>query len=159
MTMIQFPAALNSKIKQEGYGREDSARFAISEPASGPHYAQLLSDDAPSFFNLRMDLRNHDAQFFRTWLNSNNFAVLTGAEFEIKLMTEDGMTTQVASFLPDGIPQVTNFAGGRFTYSMRVIVRKVTGPSAGFEDLIIGISNMGGSPLLQRIVNNLLSEI
>jgi len=159
MLMIQFPPLLNKKIKQEGYGREDTARFAISEPASGPHYAQLLSDDAPSFFRLQMNLRSHEAQFFRTWLNSNNFAVLAGAQFEIKLMTEDGMTTQIVSFVPDGIPQMTNFAGGRFTYSMRVIVRKVTGPSTGFEDLIIGISNMGGSPLLQRIVNNLLPEI
>lgn len=158
MSMIQFPPLLNKKIKQDGYGRDDTARFAISEPASGPHYAQILSDDAPSVFTLQMVLSRQHAQLFRAWQRVDNYSVLHGAQFTILLMTEDGMLPQTACFLPKGIPQMTGFRGGKFTYSMNVLVRKINEPSEDYADLLIGIAGMGSSSELQHIVNNEIPE-
>jgi hypothetical protein len=158
MSILQFPPILNKKIKQDGYRREDGSRFAISEPASGPHYAQLLTDDAPSIFTLRMRLNRQYARLFRAWQRSNNYAVLHGQQFQINLMTEDGMLPQVAAFLPDGIPQMTELSGAFFTYSMRIIVRRINEPSEGYEDLVIGMSTMGNTDILQHTVNNEMPE-
>lgn len=157
--MNQFPSLLNEEITQQGYSREDGARFLVSEPASGPHYAQLLTDDVPSIFSLQMVINSQHAMLFRAWQRSNNYAVLHGEQFLINLRTEDGMLPQVASFVPNGIPQVQNISGDMITYSMEVLVRKLNENSPDFESFYWRINELGDSNLLQTITNDYLPEI
>lgn len=157
--MNQFPSVLNDQITQQGYNREDGARFMVSEPASGPHYAQLLTDDVPSRFKLQMVLNAHHSRFFRAWQSNNNFAVLHGEQFLINLRTEDGMLQQVASFLPNGIPQVQNISGDMITYSMEVLVRRLNESSPEVDSFYWRIDELGDSGLLQNIINIYLPEI
>jgi len=156
--MYVYPTFLPKPL-QSGYSRDESSRFQISQPSAGAYFSQIVSDDAPSFFNLRFVMPLAQAQVFRAWLRQDNFAILNGAQFEIDLPTEDGVITQVASFLPDGIPQHTGEAGKVLFYDARVMVRKLNEPSLGGEELILGVAALGGSPLLDVIVNVDLPEI
>lgn len=159
MTLPVFPAVLNEQITQQGYGREDGTRFNISEPASGPHYAQLLTDDSPTTFTLQMILNGQHARLFRAWQRSNNYAVLHGQQFLINLRTEDGMLQQTASFLPGGIPQVQQIVGDETTYTMRILVRRIVETSPDFESFYWRIDELGDPNLLQTIVNDNMPEI
>ena len=156
--MYVFPAYLPRPL-QASYTTDESARFQISQPGGGAYFSQIVSDDAPTYFNLRWAFPLAQAQVFRAWLRQDNFAILNGAQFEIDLPTEDGIITQTASFLPDGIPQRSGEQGHVLFYDARVMVRKLNEPSLGGEDLILGVAEMGGSPLLDVIVNVDLPEI
>jgi hypothetical protein len=151
--MLTFPSFLRGPI-QASYSREETSRFGISQPASGPYFNQILSDDAPSYFNLSFVFKRSDAMAFAAWLRLNNREILTGAQFEIDLSIEDGVTTQIASFVPDGIPQYTGEVAQFITYSARIMVRKLSVPSEGLEELVIGAAELGGSELLDIIVQN-----
>lgn len=148
-----LPAILNAQIQQNGYGKRADARFITSQPAAGSYYAQIRSEDVPTYFDLTLQLDANDALVFDVFLRSDNYAVLNGAQFNITLLTEDGMTEQVASFPPDAIPQLVGVNAFTYTYSMRVMVPRLNKPSAGSEDLILFMANNGGASLLQEIVN------
>lgn len=157
--MNQFPSVLNDQITQQGYNREDGARFMVSEPASGPHYAQLLTDDVPSRFKLQLILNGQHAALFRAWQRSNNYSVLHGEQFIINLRTEDGMLPQVACFLPNGIPQLDQIVGNTFTYRMEVLVRRLNETLTEYESFYWRLNELGSPELLQTIVNEQISEI
>ena len=57
------------------------------------------------------------------------------------------------------IPQRAGESGKVLFYSAQILVRKVIDPTEGFEDLILGVAEMGGSALLDVIVNVDLPEI
>lgn len=150
--MLIFPSFLRGPI-QASYSREETPRFAISQPASGPYFAQILTDDAPTYFNVQFIFKRQYAQAFRAWLRQNEFEILTGSQFEIDLSIEDGVVTQTASFTPDGIPQYTGETAQVVAYSGRIMVRQLYEPSLGSEELLLYIAEAGGSHLLQEIVN------
>ena len=150
--MLEFPSFLRGPV-QANYSRNDGARFQASQPASGAYFAQIISDDVPSYFDVQFVFKREFAQAFRAWLRLNSFEILTGAQFEIELSTEDGLSTQVGSFTPDGIPQYTGENASVITYSARIVVPRLYEPSAGFEDLILGVMSGGGSYQLQYLIN------
>lgn len=150
--MLEFPSFLRGPV-QANYSRNDGARFQASQPASGAYFAQIISDDVPSYFDVQFVFERQFAQAFRAWLRQNSFEILTGAQFEIDLSIEDGLSTQVGSFTPDGIPQCTGENANVITYSARIVVPRLYEPSAGFEDLILGVMNGGGSYQLQYLIN------
>lgn len=114
-------------IKEDGFSRSEGVRFTASAPASGPYYSQIISDDVPMIFNLELVAKTHaDALNFRQWLIQNNYDIMTGAQFNIRLWTEYGYTTQVASFMPDAMPQLTQTIRNLFFYSARIVVQSMS---------------------------------
>jgi len=159
MADYTFPTFPGTRPLQAEYSYEHSTRFMTSQPASGPYYSQILQDDAPTYFNLSFVMTLQYAQAFRAWCRQDNYAVLNGAQFNIGLPIEDGIVTQVASFTPDGIPQVTGEVNKLIYYSARVLVRKLNEPTDGSEDLILFMAENSGSDLLQVIVNEDMPEL
>ena len=109
------------------------------------------------YFSVNFVLTREEALYFRAWLRRNNFEILTGAQFEIELSTEEGITTQIASFTPSGIPQLSSESGRIVNYTGEILVQKFNEPSAQFDDLILGIGASGGSYQLQYLINEDLS--
>lgn len=155
--MLEFPSFIRGPV-EAGFSRQETPRFDTSQPASGAYYAEIVSDDAPMYFSVNFVLTREEALYFRAWLRQNNFEILTGAQFEIELSTEDGLTTQIASFTPSGIPQLSSESGRIVNYTGEILVQRFNEPTAGFEDLILGVASLGGSYLLQEIVNNDMPE-
>lgn len=156
--MYAYPSFLPKPL-QSGYSVDEMARFQISQPSAGAYYSQIVSDDAPAYFNLRFVMPLYHAEVFRAWLTQDNYAILTGAQFEIDLPTEHGILTQTASFTPDGIPQKTGESGKLIFYSAKVMVRKVVDPNIGNESLILSIASLGNPALLDTIVNIDMPEL
>lgn len=154
--MLEFPSFIRGPV-EPGFSRQETPRFDTSQPASGAYYAEIVSDDAPMYFSVNFVLTREEALYFRAWLRQNNFEILTGAQFEIELSTEDGITTQIASFTPSGIPQLSSESGRIVNYTGEILVQKFNEPSAEFDDLILGIGAAGGAYQLQYLINEDLS--
>ena len=154
--MLEFPSFIRGPV-EAGFSRQETPRFDTSQPASGAYYAEIVSDDAPMYFSVNFVLTREEALYFRAWLRQNNFEILTGAQFEIELSTEDGLTTQIASFTPSGIPQLSSESGRIVNYTGEILVQKFNEPSAEFDDLILGIGAAGGAYQLQYLINEDLS--
>lgn len=153
MADYTFPPALN-RILQQGFSRQEQSRFSSTQPASGAYFSRLDSDDAAVVYNVSFQFSQDEALAFRAWLRLDNFAVLNGAEFNIDIYGEGGTSTQVASFTPDGVPQVTGSNAEHLIYSCRMIVQRMNEIGVGSEELIVGAVNLGGFALLDEIVNN-----
>ena len=154
--MLEFPSFIRGPV-EAGFSRQETPRFDTSQPASGAYFSEIVSDDAPMYFSVNFVLTREEALYFRAWLRQNNFEILNGAQFEIELSTEEGITTQVASFTPSGIPQLSSESGRIVNYTGEILVQRFNEPSAGFEDLILDIGASGGSYQLQYLINEDLS--
>jgi hypothetical protein len=150
--MLEFPSFIRGPV-EAGYSRDETPRFGTSQPASGAYYSEIVSDDAPMFFSVNFVLTRDEAAGFRAWLRLNNYEILTGGQFKILLSTEDGITEQVASFTPNGIPQLSSESGRVVNYSGEILVQRFNEPSLGSEDLVLGALELGGRSLLDTIVN------
>lgn len=150
--MYSYPSYLRGPL-EASLSTDETARFQSSEPASGPYFAQIISDDSPTYYNLTFVFEYQYHLAFRAWLRQDNFAIMSGAQFEMILSTEDGEVMQVCSFTPDGIPQRTKFEGNNIYYQARIIVRKLNEPTLGQEDLILGLLELGNFATLDIIVN------
>ena len=149
--MLEFPSFIRGPV-EAGFSRQETPRFDTSQPASGAYFSEIVSDDAPMYFSVNFVLTREEALYFRAWLRQNNFEILTGAQFEIELSTEDGLTTQIASFTPSGIPQLSSESGRIVYYTGEILVQKFNEPSAQFDDLILGIGASGGAYQLQYLI-------
>lgn len=156
--MLTFPTFLRGPI-QAGYSRARAATYQASQPAAGAYYTQIISEDVPSYFNITFKFKKEYALAFQAWLRLNEFEITNGAQFEIPLSIEDGLVTQTASFTPSGFPQYAGEEAKMITYQAEIVVPRLNIPSLGFEDLIIGVEELGGSHLLQYIVNYDMPEI
>ena len=154
--MLEFPSFIRGPV-EAGFSRQETPRFDTSQPASGAYFSEIVSDDAPMYFSVNFVLTREEALYFRAWLRQNNFEILNGAQFEIELSTEGGLTTQVASFTPSGIPQLSSESGRVVNYTGEIMVQRFNEPSAGFEDLILGVVASGGAYQLQYLINEDLS--
>jgi hypothetical protein len=154
--MLEFPSFIRGPV-EAGFSRQETPRFDTSQPASGAYFTEIVSDDAPMYFSVNFVFTREEALYFRAWLRQNSFEILTGAQFEITLSTEDGLTTQIASFTPSGIPQLSSESGKIVNYTGEILVQRFNDPTAGFEDLILGVGASGGSYQLQYLINEDLS--
>jgi hypothetical protein len=128
MAAYDFPAV--ASILESDYSRQEGSRFTSSAPAAGPYYTQIISDDVPTFYPLTIVLKSvADAEAFRDWLNADDYAVLTGALFNVDLWSEFGLLSQEAAFTPDGIPQLTSTVRNIYYYSARIVVSRPSGLS------------------------------
>jgi hypothetical protein len=157
MSDYTFPALL--KPTEAGFSRSESSRFDTGVAGSGAYASRLLQDDAPTYFNLAFLFDAADSLTFRNWIDVDNYAVLTGATFDIDLPVEGGTVTQEAEFTRDGIPQLTGVRSDNNAYSCRIMVRKLSEVGVGNEALILGASSLGGSLLFDKIVNIDLGEL
>jgi len=156
--MLTFPTFLRGPL-QAGYSRTRAATYQTSQPAAGAYYTQIISEDVPDYFNVTLKFERQYALAFQAWLRLNDGEIRNGAQFEIDLSIEDGLVTQIASFTPSGFPQYAGEEAKIITYQAEIVVPRLSIPSLGFEDLIIGVAELGGSNLLQKIVNYDMSEI
>lgn len=150
--MLTFPSFLRGPL-QAGFSRSQAARFVASQPAAGSYFEQIETEDVPSFFTVQFLFKRNEALAFQAWMRQNQYEILNGAQFEIDLSIEDGLVTQVASFTPNGIPQYSGENAGLVSYTAEIVVPRLNIPSLGFEGLILGVAELGGSHLLQHIVN------
>lgn len=157
--MYVFPKALNQRILQDGYARQEDNQFQASQPASGPYFSQILADDAAAYFNIGLSLNPSEAAGLRAWLRQNAADIKLGAQFEIDLFVEGGIATQTASFTADGIPQINGTVANELLMSARIVVPRLTEIGEGYEDLIIGALDMGEWSELAYIVNIEMPQI
>lgn len=155
--MYIFPTFLRGPLTAS-LSSVQEAGFIASQPAAGPYFRQIITDDNPVYFNLRFAFEGQKNWAFDAWLRQNNNDIRHGAQFEINIPIEDGLVTQTASFTPDGIPQRTSYEANIIFYQARIMVPRLNIPSAGFEDLILGVVESGGIYQLQYLINNDLPE-
>lgn len=128
MADYTFPSYL--VVRESRYSRSEGQRFIASQPSAGPYFVQIVSDDVPVYFDFEIVAKNQaDALAFRSWLISDNFAVLSGATFTMQLWTEYGLTVQTASFADGGTPQLVSTIGNIFIYSCRISLNREVGGS------------------------------
>lgn len=150
--MLTFPIFLRKPL-QAGYSINQPAGYLASQPASGAYFAQIVTEDRPAYFNVQFLFTRGEAMAFQAWLRLNDFEIQNGAQFEIDLSTDDGITTQVGSFTPTGYPQRASESGRTVSYTAEIVVPRMNIPSLGFEDLVLGAQELGGPSILDLIVN------
>lgn len=150
--MLSFPSFLRGPL-QAGYSRSQGASFITSQPAAGPYFAQIETEDVPAFFSVSFIFNRVHAQAFAAWLRLNNNEIKNGAQFEIALSIEDGVVTQVASFTRDGVPQYSGENAKTVTYTAEIMVRKLLYPSEGCESLVLCMPDCMSREALDGAIN------
>jgi hypothetical protein len=123
-------------VRADGYQWREESRFITSQPAAGRYFSQVVSDDVPVFIEFEIVAHSQpEAQAFRSWLIADDFAVLSGAPFNMPIWTEYGLNIEVVSFAPDGLPRLSQSIRGVYIYSARVLLnRAVNGDPLATEN-------------------------
>lgn len=150
--MLTFPTFLRGPL-QAGYSRSTAATYQTSQPAAGAYYTQIISEDVPSYFTVSFTFKREFAMAFQAWLRLNDGEIKNGAQFQIPLSIEDGLTTQTGSFTPSGYPQYAGERAGIVSYNAEIVVPRLYIPTAGSEDLVLAVAEMGGNSLLDIAIN------
>jgi hypothetical protein len=135
-------------VRADGYQWREESRFITSQPAAGSYYSQIVSDDVPVFIEFEIVAQSQpEALAFRSWLISDNFAVLSGAPFNMPIWTEYGLNMEVVSFTPDGLPRLSQAIRGVYIYSARVLLNKSAGANPLATESDINIETQSGADL------------
>lgn len=156
MADIDFPEYLN-KPQQSTFRRVVDEGFATSDPASGPAFYVIETEDLPRTFNVSFDFQPNEARAFQAWLRLNK-DVLFGAEFNMMVYNENGYATQEVRFTEGGTPQLQGVNALTHSYTAQIEVRNEIIDTSS-DDLLVGLPTMGNQDLLQIIVNNIMPEV
>lgn len=152
MAVIDFPEYLN-KVQQSSFSRTRSEGFVTSDPASGPAFYVIETEDLPTVYNVEFIFQPDEAMAFAAWQRKYK-DVLFGALFNMRVYGEGEDKLQEVRFTQGGTPQLTGVQSINNIYRAQIECRKVVEDGEGGEDLIIGVAESGGGDLLQIIVNN-----
>ena len=155
--MIVFPEYLNKPL-QNGFSRTRAEGFITSDPASGPAFYVIETEDLPTVYNLNFSFSPGESLAFKAWLRKYK-EVLFGAEFNMIVYGEGKDLPQVVRFTQGGTPQLTGVNALQNLYTAQIECRNVIEDGEGSEDLILGVAASGGGYLLQDIVNNDMPEV
>lgn len=152
MTDIDFPEYLN-KVQQSSFSRTRSEGFVTSDPASGPAFYVIETEDLPTVYNVEFIFSPDESLTFSAWQRKYK-DVLFGALFNMRVYGEGEDKLQEVRFTQGGTPQLVGVQSLQNVYRAQIECRKVIEDGEGSEDLILGVAENGGSDLLQIIVNN-----
>lgn len=136
MAIPSWPKGLRSCLTSSKQ-RKKVQGFVTSDVQAGPPFTQLLTEDAPTIYDLSFSFNRSEARAFRAWQTINNFANV-GGWFYLPIQIEEGLTTQEVMLLPDGF-QCTGQNNNVFNYSASVIVRKEASEDDKFPESIIAM--------------------
>lgn len=156
MADIDFPEYLN-KVQQSSFSRTRSEGFVTSDPASGPAFYVIETEDLPRTFNVSFLFQPNEARAFQAWLRLNK-DVLFGAEFNMMVYNENGYAMQEVRFTQGGTPQLQSVNALTHSYTAQIEVRNEIVDTT-FDSLIVELLSMGSSDLLQIIVNKDMPEV
>ena len=154
--MIEFPEYLNKPL-QSGFSRGVSEVFSTSDPASGPAFYVIETEDLPAVYNISFNYSPQEAQAFQAWLRLNK-DVLFGATFLMNVYNEQGYAQQVVRFTQGGTPQLQGVNALQHSYSAQIEVRKVE-QDTQYDELVVSLPELGNADLLQVIVNKTMPEV
>lgn len=154
--MAVFPEYLNKPL-QSGFSRVNAEGFATSDPASGPAFYVIETEDLPSRYNISFTFTKQEAESFQAWLRLNR-EVLFGDVFTMNVYNEQGYAPQEVRFVEGGTPQLTSVTALNHNYSAQIEVRKVV-QDTQYDELVVNLPSMGDSDLLQVIVNKTMPEV
>lgn len=134
-----------------GRSKEQTPKFRVSTPLSGPAYSEKLSDDAPVLYSVSFTFgaNEDEAIRFLTWVKNNK--IDEGQPFDLPMTTEgtfvsdEAAKTQEVRAMPS--PEITSntHSGlGTFAYQATLQCRKEVTGLEDFYDLI----EEGGAYLL-----------
>lgn len=157
---VAYPSNLRAPLHQ--ITKEQSRLIRESQPLSGPAYTELLSDDAPVFYNLTFAFISlGEALQFRAWIENNG--IHKGVEFDCPIKTEateaapeDAKKTQTVKLVDGDIRSYTRDQSSKhFIYQGVFRARKeVTGLEAYYPIIEEGGSYLlNGREQLDRAVN------
>lgn len=156
MATVNFPEYLNTP-EQSGFSRVRSEGFVTSDPASGPAFYVIETEDLPVFFDVSFQFEPSRAQAFEAWMRINN-DVLFGEQFNMQVYNPNGYAMQEVRFVEGGTPQLTGVNADTHFYSARIEVRKEIIDTSN-DELLVGLPELGSSDQLQIIVNNMMPEV
>lgn len=154
--MAAFPEYLNKPL-QSGFSRVNAEGFTTSDPASGPAFYVIETEDLPSRYNISFNYSQKEAQAFQAWLRLNK-DVLFGAQFNMMVYNENGYATQEVRFTEGGTPQLQGVNALTHTYAAQIEVRRETIDTSN-DELLVGLPTMGDTDVLQITVNNKMPEV
>ena len=152
MADIDFPSYLN-KPQQNTFRRVTAEGFSLSQPASGPAFYRIDTDDLPNTYNLSLILSPDESVALEAWLDLYK-DVRLGKLFNISVYAPGEDKIQEARFTEGGTPQLTSVQSTYNLYTCQIEVRKLVKDWAGHEELILGVMELGGAALLDEAINN-----
>ena len=152
MADIDFPEYLN-KVQQSSFSRTRAEGFATSEPASGPSFYVIETEDLPTVYNVEFIFCPDNSMAFSAWMRKYK-EVLFGATFNMRIYGEGEDKVQEVRFTQGGTPQLVGVQSLQNVYRAQIECRKVIEDGEGDEDLILYVSSEGGAGLLDTAINN-----
>lgn len=157
MADIDFPTYLN-KPQQGSFSRETAEGFSLSQPASGPAYYRVDTDDLPNVYNVTFRFSRDESLAFESWLDLYR-DVRFGALFNMSVYAPGEDLIQECRFTQGGTPQLTSVQSLDNVYNAQIEVRKLVKDWTGSEELILGVMEDGGLSTLQYAVNIDMPEV
>lgn len=151
MADIDFPEYLN-KVQQSSFSRTRSEGFVTSDPASGPAFYVIETEDLPTVYNVEFIFQPDEAMAFAAWQRKYK-DVLFGALFNMRVYGEGEDKLQEVRFTQGGTPQLIGVQSINNIYRAQIECRKVIEDGEGDEDLILGVMELGGSDILDITMN------
>lgn len=151
MADIDFPEYLN-KVQQSSFRRTKAEGFSLSDPASGPAFYVIETEDLPTVYNVEFIFDPNESMIFAAWQRKYR-AVLFGALFNMRVYGEGESRVQEVRFTQGGTPQLIGVQSLQNIYRAQIECRKVIEDGEGDEDLILGVAEMGDQGILDVTIN------
>lgn len=143
MATINWPTGLRPSIKASK-SRDEVVGFRESPVTSGPSFIEPFSEDTPVFYNVEFIFTKNEARAFQSWLRVNRMKT-NAPFFNFPILIEDpNVDTQEARFTLDGYPQLRSETNAIFTYSARILIRKIVSEDEAHDDFILQLSELTG---------------
>jgi hypothetical protein len=140
---INWPTGLRPSIKASK-SRDEIVGFRESPVTSGPSLIEPFSDDTPVFYSVQFIFTKDEARAFQSWLRINRIKT-NSPFFNFPLLIEDpNVDTQEARFTLDGYPQLVSETNSIFTYSGRILIRKIISEDEAHDGFILQLSEATG---------------
>lgn len=135
MATIDFPSELN-KAQQTAFTRSFVEGFISSQPASGPAFHIVETEDKPAVFNVEFVFSLSESVQFKLWLEQSG-DVLYGELFNIVVYGEGQALNQEARFSQEGTPQLTSVGAGFKVYRATIECPNYIEDGIGNEDTLL----------------------
>ena len=143
MADINWPVGLRPSIKASK-SREEVVGFRESPVTSGPSFIEPFSEDTPVFYNVEFIFNKNESRAFQSWLRVNRMKT-NAPFFDFPILIEDPNTsTQEARFTLNGYPQLRSETNAIFTYSARILIRKIIAADEPNDAFILQLSELTG---------------
>lgn len=143
MATIAWPNGLRPSLKASK-SRNEVVGFRESPVTSGPSFIEPFSDDTPVFYDINFTFTKDEARAFQSWLRIHRMKT-NAPFFTFPLLIEDpNVDGQEARFTRDGYPQLRTETNFSFSYSAKILIRKIVTEDEAHDDFILELSEATG---------------